>query len=96
MKGLPEVATQHVVERPKHLDLMGRSDSGGKYVKIAMTLKMIERTKALCYDQAEFDREFGKNGMQYLKLVCKKMGLKKTRVVKDEGKIWIWSNDENK
>lgn len=92
MVNLPQVAMQHIVERPKHLDRMGRG--GGKYLKIAETLKIMERTKALSYDKVEFEREFGKCGIVSMKVGLKKYGVKKPRVVIDDGKVYVWSNDE--
>lgn len=93
MKGLPEQVAQHVVERPQHLDLI-KGKSGTKYASVAMSLKVISRTQTLKYSTEEFDREFGKTGMTYLRKVCLGMGLKKIRLVRDNGSVYIWSNDE--
>jgi len=89
-----QTALQHVIERPKHLDLIVRGGKGVKYAKVCETLKMIDRTKTLCYDKVEFEREFGKTGINYMKVYLKDHGIKKPRCVVDEGKVYIWSNDE--
>lgn len=91
-----KIAMQHIVERPKHLNLISRTKRGKDYIKIIETLKMIDRTKALCYDKIELEREFTKlaNFKCYLSVVAKKVGLTKIRVVEDEGKVYIWSNGE--
>lgn len=98
MKAIPQEALQHVVERPKHLDILKRYSSGmsTKIAKIAETLKIIERSKSLCYDVNEFNKEFGgkKHSRSYFSTTIKKCGIKKFRMVEDEGKIYIWSNDE--
>lgn len=93
---LSKEAIAHIVERPKHLDLITGTHRGGKIVWLAETLKLIDRTKTLCYDEDEFGREFSKNKayINYMKSRLKQLGIKKPRVVKDGGKIWIWSNDE--
>ena len=88
---IPKEALQHIVERPKHLDF---ARGGGKYGKIAETLKIMERTKALCYDVEEFKREFGKFGKPSMIASLKKLGVKKPRVAEDSGKIYVWANDE--
>jgi len=92
VNGLSQEALQHIVERPKHLDLGGKCN--GKYAKVAATLKIMERTKALCYDTEEFKREFGKHGKASMQIALKKLGIKKPRVAEDSGKIYVWSNDE--
>lgn len=94
MTHLNETALQHVVERPKHLENIRRSGRSLKYAKVLETVKMIDKTKALRFDKIEFEREFGKTGINYMKTYLRKHGVKKPRIVTDEGKIFIWSNGE--
>lgn len=96
MKGLTAEAVQHVVERPKHLDVygQGRGAKHMKYAKMANTLKMIERSKALCFDSEELKREFGKCATKAIYINLKKLGIAKPRIVEDDNKVYIWSNDE--
>lgn len=94
MNTITELALQRVVERPKHLDKIIRSGRGTKFAKIAETLKLIERTKALSYDKIEYEREFGKHGIASMRNALKKHGIKKPRVILDENKVYVWANDE--
>lgn len=76
------------------MDIAGRGGKGVKYAKICETVKMIDRTKALCYDKSEFEKEFGKTGIHYMRKYLTEHGIKKPRCIIDDGKVYIWSNDE--
>lgn len=91
---LTKDAVAHIVERPRHLDLVTNSKQG-KLVWLAETLKLVEKTKALCYDEDEFGREFSTNKtyISYMKSRLKDLGIVKPRIVKEGGKVWIWKND---
>lgn len=81
MKGLLESAMQQIVERPKHLNVAMKDNRTLKISKIAETLKLIERSKALCYDQSEFEREFlpSKHSLGYFITSLRRFGVKKTK-----------------
>ena len=96
-KGIAHEALQHIIERPKHIEEMGEVRSKGqKLVLMAQTLKVMSRTQTLVYDVSEFEREYSahKTYPAYLKKRLIQLGVKKPRFVRNDGKIYIWSNDE--
>lgn len=96
MKGISQEAMQHIIERPRHLDaLVNVRSRNAKIVKMAETLKIMDKTQTIVYSQEEFEREFSKNKhySSYLKKRLAELGIKKPRFIKDEGKVYIWKND---
>lgn len=96
MKGLSPEAMQHIIQRPKYIEQLAETRGGGKLLKLAETLKLMDRTQSLCFEEAEFGREYISNKayIGYMKKKLVDLGVKKPRIVKDNGKIYIWSNDE--
>lgn len=94
MKGIDQKVIHNIVERPKFLDEL-KGGRGGKIALVAETLKLMEKTKALCYDENEFNKEFSSNKgyISYMKASLIKFGIKKPRIVKLEGRVWIWRNE---
>lgn len=93
---LSKEAIAHIVERPAQLETMVKMrGKAGKVVWLAETLKIMEKTKAMCYDEAEFARDFSghKHYGSYLKKRLMDLGVKKPRFLRDAGKVWIWCND---
>lgn len=94
--GVTDFIKQHVAERPKELDLLKGGARVSKYTSIAEALKIIDRTKDISFDKQEFEREFGAHGKNAMLTALKKYGVKKPRVVEYNGKVHIWSNDEER
>lgn len=93
---LPKQAFAHIIERPSHIDLLNGNSRKNKLIWVAQTLKLMDRTKTLCYDEDEFAHEFSghKAYPTYMKKRLQQLGVKKPRIVKDSGKVYIYSNDE--
>lgn len=93
---LPKQAIAHIIERPAHIELLNGSTRKNKLIWVAQTLQVMERSKTLCYDNEEFNREFSSHKAYptYMKKRLQQLGIKKPRIVKDSGKVYIWSNDE--
>lgn len=94
-----ESALQQVIERPEFLDKIDLKYSGKKKIailKIAETLRKVKRTQCLKFASSEFEKEFGaaKSGKGYFVKTLKLCGIKKPRVVFDNGTCYVWSNDE--
>lgn len=83
---------QKIEERPKWLDTPGRTERATRMAKLYETLKLIEGTKMITYDKAEFEREFGSaktSGKQnvYSYLLAKQV----LPVIKYDGdKVYMW------
>lgn len=98
MKGIQPEALQHIIERPKFLDDLKNGSRGGrtlKIIKIAETLKLMDKTKCLAYDVSEFETEFGKakSLKGYMMKIIKEHGVKNPRMIVDSGKVYIWQNN---
>lgn len=94
---LTQEAKQHLIEVPSHVLLVG-SNNGAKAKKIfaiAEGLKMVRKTQGFSYSIPEFEKEFGPTKqLGYFRLMLKKAGIKKPRIVQDSGKVIVFSNDD--
>ena len=97
MPNLDEDALQNVIKRPKFLDLFIAKGGKGyalKRMKMATTLKMMNSDDCLTYNENEFIKEFGKHAIASTLAGLKRYGIRKPRIVKDKGTIYIWANSE--
>lgn len=96
-KGIPEEALNHIVQIPQHIKEMGESRSGSTpAIKLAATLKIMAKDQAYVYSESEFNKEFSdhKAYPTYLKKKLIQLGIKKPRIIKDDGKIYVFRNEE--
>ena len=98
MSSLSFMASAVISERPSYLNKMGQR-SGGKAARIfqiADMLKKVKKTEEIRFSKDEFEREFGqhKQTKAYFVKVLKDAGIKKPRLVLDQGTYHLWSNDD--
>jgi hypothetical protein len=93
--GINEEAMQHVIERPSflnNLSMKGGREKSLKIAKLAETMKLLEGTKCLQYDELEFNREWGGKKWSDNSLIA---SLKKhemsPRLIRDNGKVYLWN-----
>lgn len=99
---------QHIIEKPQYLDKVASHGSVvSKYLKIAETLKIIESTKCMSWDEEEFINQFGvartpgqapnlKRALAAMRAGLTKCGIKKPRVIPDHEthQIFVFRNDK--
>ena len=95
---LIEAANQHSIERPAFLDKISPRHGGEKKIKIlkiAETLNKMKKTQCLKFSSSEFEKDFGvfKVAKPYFLTTLKTYGIKKPRIVVDQGTCYIWCND---
>ena len=95
-----DTAIQSVIERPEFLNKISSRSTGKKkmaILKIAETLKKIKKTQCLKFSSVEFEKEFGpaKTAKAYFVVTLKSFGIKKPRIIFDQGTCYIWVNDDD-
>lgn len=102
MNGLTQ---QSIIERPAFLTAAIRLSSSKalSISKIAMDLKKIKKTQCMSYGKDEFEKEFFTNrkgqpastGKAYFIKVLNDNGIKKPRLILDNGTYYLFSNDND-
>lgn len=96
-RGLPAEALPHIEQLPDHIKRMGETRISGKpVIKLAATLKIMAKDQVYILSDEEFKRDYSahKHYPTYLKKRLSQLGVSKPRIVKDAGRVYIWSNDD--
>ena len=84
---IPHNLISKVAERPEFLCVDYRQ---GKYDDLATTVKVMDATKSVIFDKNEIISLYGKTWEQNIRTAMKKREIKKLRIAKKDGKIYIW------